>query len=375
MDYNLSDDQVLLRDTVRKFLEQASPLTAVRELAERGGGLRRDWWRQAAELGWTAMLIPEELGGGTVSGNGLLDLAIIAEEAGRMVAPGPLQAVNSVAAAVASRGTPDQQRALLPGLASGEQVACPAFRPPSWLAESADSSVTAERAGSEFVLRGSHPYVEAASDADWLLVTAFLDDEPWQFVVPASAPGLTITPLDSLDIVRTFGAADLSGVTVAADAALGAGPCSAEDLDYQLQVGLVLQCAEMVGAIQTVFDFTVRWAFDRYSFGRPLASYQALKHRFADLKMWVEACAATASGAARAVQQRDQNAAEYASVAKACIGEHAPEIVQDCVQLHGGIGLTWEHDLHLYLRRVTVDRALLGSPAEHLDHIGVLLGA
>jgi alkylation response protein AidB-like acyl-CoA dehydrogenase len=375
MDYNLSNEQVMLRDTVRKFLEQTSPLTAVRELAERGGGLERRWWQRAAELGWTAMLIPEEFGGGTVSDSGMLDLAIIAEEAGRLVAPGPLQAVNIVAAAVASRGTPDQQRALLPGLASGEQVACPAFCPPTWLAESADSSVSAERAGEGFVLCGSHPYVESASDADWLLVTASLDHEPWQFVVPASAPGLTVTPLDSLDIVRTFGAVDFADVAVAAGAALGGGSCTAEDLDWQLQVGLVLQCAEMVGAIQTVFDFTVRWAFDRYSFGRPLASYQALKHRFADLKMWVEACAATATGAAVAVQNRDPNAGEYTSVAKACIGEHAPEIVQDCVQLHGGIGLTWEHDLHLYLRRVTVDRALLGSPAEHLDHIGVLLSA
>ena len=375
MDYNLSEDQVLLRDTARKFLEQESPLTAVREQGEQGGGFRRPWWRQATDLGWTAMLIPEEFGGGTVSGHGVLDLAIIAEEAGRLVAPGPLQPVNVVAAAVADRGRREQQRQLLPALASGEQIAAAAFRPPPWLAESADPSVAAERTEQGFVLRGSHPYVESAGDADWFLVTAPLAGEPWQFVVPASAAGLTATSLDSLDLVRTFGQLDFSDVTVPADAALGGRACSPEQLEYQLQVGLVLQCAEMVGAIQTVFDFTVKWAFDRYSFGRPLASYQALKHRFADLKMWVEACAATATGAARAVQERSRDAGEYTSVAKACIGEHAPEIVQDCVQLHGGIGLTWEHDLHLYLRRVTVDRALLGSPAEHLDHIAVLLGA
>jgi alkylation response protein AidB-like acyl-CoA dehydrogenase len=105
MDYNLSEDQVLLRDTARKFLEQESPLTAVREQGEQGGGFRRPWWRQATELGWTAMLIPEEFGGGTVSGHGVLDLAIIAEEAGRLVAPGPLQPVNVVAAAVAARAS------------------------------------------------------------------------------------------------------------------------------------------------------------------------------------------------------------------------------------------------------------------------------
>jgi alkylation response protein AidB-like acyl-CoA dehydrogenase len=114
-----------------------------------------------------------------------------------------------------------------------------------------------------------------------------------------------------------------------------------------------------------VLEFTIQWAFDRYSFGRPLASYQALKHRFADMKLWLEASYATAAAAARAVQADGPEAAELASVAKAYIGERATDLVQDCVQLHGGIGVTWEHDIHLYLRRVTVDRVLWGTPSEH----------
>jgi alkylation response protein AidB-like acyl-CoA dehydrogenase len=135
----------------------------------------------------------------------------------------------------------------------------------------------------------------------------------------------------------------------------------------------VLQCAEMVGAIDRVFQFTVQWAFDRYSFGRPLASYQALKHRFADMKMWLEAAQATANAAAKAVQARGGDAAELVSVAKAYIGQRATDIVQDCVQLHGGIGVTWEHDLHLYLRRVTVDRMTWGTPSEHRRRLADIL--
>jgi alkylation response protein AidB-like acyl-CoA dehydrogenase len=133
-----------------------------------------------------------------------------------------------------------------------------------------------------------------------------------------------------------------------------------------------MQCAEMVGAIDRVFEFTVEWSFDRYSFGRPLASYQALKHRFADLKTQLEACRAIAARAARDVGARAETAALTVSAAKAYIGEHSVAIVQDCIQLHGGIGVTWEHDLHLFLRRVEVDRALFGTTEEHQDNVFAL---
>jgi alkylation response protein AidB-like acyl-CoA dehydrogenase len=122
-----------------------------------------------------------------------------------------------------------------------------------------------------------------------------------------------------------------------------------------------------------VFEFTVQWAFDRYSFGRPLASYQALKHRFADMRLWLEASFATAAAAARAVQAGDPDAAELASVAKAYIGERATDLIQDCVQLHGGIGVTWEHDIHLYLRRGTVNRTMFGTPGDHRRRLADLL--
>jgi alkylation response protein AidB-like acyl-CoA dehydrogenase len=121
--------------------------------------------------------------------------------------------------------------------------------------------------------------------------------------------------------------------------------------------------------METAFDMTVSWASDRYSFGRPLASYQALKHRFADMKAWLEASHAISDGAAASVQARAVDAAELVSVAKAYIGQYGVELLQDCVQLHGGIGVTFEHDLHLFLRRVTVNRALFGTPADHRQRI------
>ena len=144
---------------------------------------------------------------------------------------------------------------------------------------------------------------------------------------------------------------------------------AAAAVERQLQLAIVLQCAETVGALDRVLEFTLEYLADRSSFGRPLASYQAIKHRFADMKMWLEASHGVTELAARAVQDDDPEAAEIVSAAAAYLGDHATEIVQECVQLHGGIGVTWEHDLHLYLRRVTLDRNLFGTPAQHRERI------
>jgi alkylation response protein AidB-like acyl-CoA dehydrogenase len=137
----------------------------------------------------------------------------------------------------------------------------------------------------------------------------------------------------------------------------------------QLELAISLACAESVGAMQAAFDMTVEWAFDRYSFGRPLASYQELKHRFADMLSWLEAGHAISDAATRAVAEGSPNAAELLSTAKAFIGDYGSELLQDCVQIHGGIGVTFEHDIHLYLRRHTLDRALHGTPADHRQRL------
>ena len=150
----------------------------------------------------------------------------------------------------------------------------------------------------------------------------------------------------------------------------GAGP----DVERQLQIGLVLQNAETVGATERVFEFTLEYCRDRVSFGRPIGSYQALKHRLADIKLWLEACHGTATASARAVATRSGDASELVSVAKSYIGDRCPAIIQDCVQMHGGIGVTWDADLHLYLRRVAQNAALYGSVRQHRERLATLLG-
>jgi alkylation response protein AidB-like acyl-CoA dehydrogenase len=374
VDFELTDDQQLFWETARKFLDAECPTSVVRALADEPAGFDRGWWERAAELGWTSFFVPDELGGGTVSGRPVLDLVIVAEELGRHVGPGPLLPTNVVAAAIAAHGREDQRADVLPALASGQQVAAWAFAEPERGWRPRDVAVRAERIADGWVLDGEKAYVEAAGEATWLLVTARDDRGLVQFLVPATTDGLTITPVESLDLVRRFAHVRIERAHVPASTLLG-DPADAEAaVGDQLQLALAVQGAEMVGVIDRVFEFTVAWAFDRYSFGRPLASYQALKHRFADMKMWLEACHGTATAAARAIDRGADDASELASVAKAYIGDHAPELVQDCVQLHGGIGITWEHDIHLYLRRVTLDRALYGSPAEHRHHVASLLG-
>jgi alkylation response protein AidB-like acyl-CoA dehydrogenase len=375
VDFELSDDQELFRATTRKFLENECPLPVVRQLADEPAGFDSAWWREACALGWTSAFVPDDLGGGTVSGQAVLDLVIVAEEMGRLVAPGPFLPTNVVAAALAEHGSAEQQAEILPALAAGDAVATWAFAEPGRGWRPGDVTLRAAPAGDGWVLDGEKAYVEAAPQARWLLVTARRGDGGLvQLVVPASADGLTVAPVDSLDLVRRFGHVRFDGVRLPAGAVVGAAGGTETAVGRQLQIALVLQLAEMVGAMDRVFEFTSQWAFDRYSFGRPLASYQALKHRFADMKMFLEASHGTATAAARAVERRADDAAELVSVAKAYVGDRGPELVQDCVQLHGGIGITWEHDIHLYLRRVTLDRALYGAPADHRDQVAGFLG-
>jgi alkylation response protein AidB-like acyl-CoA dehydrogenase len=144
-------------------------------------------------------------------------------------------------------------------------------------------------------------------------------------------------------------------------------------IEALFELAVALQCASMAGSVDRVLEFTLEYLFDRFSFGRALASYQALKHRMADMKMWDEASLATAAAAARSVDARSERAFELVSVAKSYIGERAPLILQDCVQLHGGIGVTWDHDLHLYVRRVLQERTVFGTPHEHRERIATAL--
>jgi alkylation response protein AidB-like acyl-CoA dehydrogenase len=374
MELVLSQDQELFRDTTKKYLETSSPLTVVRRLADDPNGFERDWWRRGAELGWTALLVPEEFGGGSITGQGLLDLVLVAEEMGRLVAPGPLLAVNVVASALAASGTDEHRATVLPALVAGEQVATWCFAEPGGRWDAGGVQLEATSTADGFTLRGTKSPVEAAGQSEHFLVTARTGTGLTQLLVPTDTPGITVAPLESIDLVRRFAEVRFDEVQVPATAVVGEVGGAGADVERQLQLALVIQCAETMGATDRVFTFTLEYAFDRYSFGRPIASYQALKHRFADMKLWLESGMATATACAQVVQDGADDAAELVSAAASFIGDRTPEIVEDCVQMHGGIGVTWEHDIHLYLRRVTLNRALYGGPDEHRERLATLLG-
>ncbi|OBF86277.1 acyl-CoA dehydrogenase [Mycobacterium sp. 852002-51163_SCH5372311] len=360
-----SPEKALFSSTTQAFLQKEAPLRYVRELHAAGVSFDPAWWRRAAELGWTGLLVPEELGGGSVSGNGIADLAMVAEQLGKTVAPGPLYPVSTVLTGLITCGERQAHAAVVESLMSGETVASWAVSEPGRGWAPHDPSVTATQTGDGYRIDGAKDRVEAAAQSAVLLVTARCGDGVRQFLVPTDAPGVRITPQQSIDLVKQYARVDFDGVLVQPSAAVGTAAETAALIDRQSQIAQLLQCAEVVGIVQTVFDFTVQWALDRYTFGRPLASYQALKHGFADMKMWLEACRATTSAAVADVAAGSPEADLSVSVAKSYVGEMAGQIVQGCVQMHGGIGVTWEHDLHLYLRRVTLYRAMFGTPEEH----------
>ncbi|MGH9078506.1 MAG: acyl-CoA dehydrogenase family protein [Acidimicrobiales bacterium] len=374
MDLHLTDDQQLLDETTHKFLESTCPLDTVRRLAEtEPAGYERGWWKSGADLGWTSLLVTDEDGGGSVSGHGLLDLVLVAEEMGRMVSPGPLMPVNVVAEAVSRSGTDAQRRQVLPDLLDGARIASWCWGAPAAGVDTG-GAIRATLAKDGFVLDGTSGPTESGADADTYLVSVVTPQGPTQVLVPAGMPGVGAEKMHSLDLVRRYAKVSFDQVEVAPEMVLGEPGGAGVDIEHQLQTAVALQCAEMAGAIDRVFEFTVEYASDRYSFGRPLVSYQALKHRFADLKLWLESTLATAGAAAHSVDAGSKSATELISVAKSYIGERGPAILQDCVQLHGGIGVTWDHDLHLYLRRVMVDATQLGTPREHRERVAVAMG-
>jgi alkylation response protein AidB-like acyl-CoA dehydrogenase len=373
--FERSADQELFEETTRRFLDAECPLTKIRDLAGTKAGYEPDFWRKGAELGWTSLVVPEDAGGGSVSGSGVLDLVLLGYEFGLHAAPGPLGPTNLVAAALGRWGSEDHRAGVLAELISGERVAAWALAEPDPNSGFGSIGLQAETDGDQVLLVGTKVPVEAGHEADNILVTARHESGLSQLLVPHDAPGLSVVPLQGLDMTRRYARIEFDNVRVPASALVGEAGGAGPAVEWLTDLAVVIQLAEMVGAMQWAFDTTLDWAFNRYSFGRPLASYQEIKHRFADLKMWLEASYAITSTAANAVQADARNRAELVSAGKLYVGRQGSELMQDCVQLHGGIGVTFDHDLHLFLRRVTANIPTFGSPAEHAVRISHLLEA
>ena len=373
MDTELTEDQELLREMSARLIEDRCPIATVRALGDDERGVSTEYLKQTGELGWYALLVSEAHGGGQVSASGVSDAAVVAEERGRWVQPGPFVPTNLVALALSEFGSDAQRAALLPGLLAGEAVA-------SWAVADADgcweagAGVRVTGSGPSVVLDGVKGMVQDAHIANTLLVTAQGAAGPVHLLVPRDAPGVVVEPLSSLDITRRFFRVRFGQVELPADAVVGTPADAARLYDRLLEVAAVLTVAESVGGIGELADLTVAYAKERFAFGRPIGSFQAIKHNLADTALRLEMCRAISTAATRAVASRETFAGEVASMAKSFVGGHAVEISHDCFQVIGGIAYTWEHDQHLYFRRLATDALLYGDPAWHRERICALHG-
>ena len=369
---NPTDDQALLQQTTATFLDELVPPDVLRSLRDDPSGQPEGYWARGAELGWTSLLVREDHGGGAVGDHGLVDLTLIATEFGRHAAPGPLGPTNVVAALLSRRGG-DGHADAVHAIVAGTSMAAWCLHEPAPSHRWGHWVLDARVDGDEIVLNGTKRPVDSANVADLLLVTGRTDDGLTNVLVPSATPGVTVRPMKSLELTRRYAAVEFDDVRLPRTAAVGDVGAADADVEWAARLGMVIAAAESVGAMQATFDMTVQWGFDRYSFGRPLASYQALKHRFADMKSWLEASHAIADAAALAVATDEPDAVEISLAASAYIGQYGPELAHDCVQIHGGIGVTFEHDLHFFLRRIIANRASYGTPDEHRRRLADIL--
>jgi alkylation response protein AidB-like acyl-CoA dehydrogenase len=323
------------------------PPRLVRALASAGKDTDDKLWQRAAELGWAGLAVPAEHGG---AGQGVVELSLVAEEIGRAAAPGPFSDSALIALALARSG----QAGLLPGLAAGRLKA-------SWAHH---GSVAGSGNGGEFVLSGRATAVQAARTADWLLVTV-ADDEGTCLVLLDRARA-SVEARRTIDETRRWYDVVLDGVRVPAADVVAADPAQVQ---WLTDAAAVLTAADALGAGERLLEMTVGHVKVREQFGRPLGSFQSVKHKLADMLTTLKGARAATYYAAMALDAGVAGATAAASAAKAFTGEGVATLAGEALQAHGGIGFTWEHDLHLYLRRAKVDEMLYGAAAEHYERL------
>lgn len=363
MDFELTDEQRGLVDSTRSLVATRSPVSRVRELIERDQGFDSELWRRGAELGWPALAIAEGDGG---LGQRCIDLALVAIELGRGLACTPF--IPAVVAADALDGANHEQAPkLLRAIADGSLIATWAFAEfgHSWSADVI--STAARRRGDGYLLRGAKVSVQDADTAQILIVDAILDDAPARFIVPTDAPGVAIRRQRTLDVARTYCDVTFEEVPLDASALAASGAAAGHSIARTMRLNTVLTCAELVGIGQRLLAMTVAYVKDRVQFGRPVGQFQAVKHKCADMRMWVQASTAATYHAAMTLDSGHASADRSVSCAKAYVSDAINRVAGHALQLHGGIGFTWEHDLHLYLRRARVNSMLCGDAGHHRE--------
>jgi len=364
--YASTEEQDMIRDTARQFLEDRVGLGRVRDLMMSEEGFDPVIWKEMAELGWTGLAIAEGHGG---AGFGPVEMGVLLEEMGRQVTPGPFFASAVLATtAIQEIGSSSQQEAWLPRLASGETVASLAVfeEPRNW--SPADPSTSAFLSDDRWTINGSKRSVMSGGTADILLVTAGTEDGVGVFLVDPGSDGVVIEEEPVLDPTRRQAKMRLDSVVVDSAARLGESDATAA-LGRTLALGTVALACEQVGGAQRCMEMSVEYAKTRYQFGRPIGSYQAIKHRCANMLMRVEHAKSAAYHATR-VTEDPSELAIAAPLAGSVASKAYVWVAGENIQVHGGIGFTWEHDAHIYLKRAMASSLSLGSPHHQRDLLG-----
>lgn len=375
MNFAFSEEQEMLRQTVRRFLDTKAPSSVVRSLMETDDGFDPGLWQEIAAQGWQAMAIPEEYGG---AGFTFLEQGILMEEMGRTLFPVPyLSSVVLAADLILRAGTEEQKQELLPGIASGERRVALAHLEETGRWDAAGITMPAKRDGSDLILNGIKSFVLDGHTADTLLVAVRTangggDDDVALVVVDGAADGVTRRRLETMDMTRKQAEIVFDGVRVPESAVLGSAGWG--DLEGTIARAVVALAFEQVGGAQKCLEMSVAYAKERVQFGRPIGSFQAIKHKCADMLVKVESSKSAAYYAGWAVAEDSDEVPMVAPLAKSYCSEAYFFCAAENIQIHGGIGFTWEHDAHLYFKRAKTDELLFGTPAQHRAVLADRLG-
>jgi alkylation response protein AidB-like acyl-CoA dehydrogenase len=376
MDFGFNQEQELLRNTARKFLENECTSEFVRARMAEPAGVTDAFWTKLAEQGWTGLVYPEEFGG---TGLGFVDLTVLMEEMGRAVMPGPFFSTLLGGLTILEAGSAAQKKEWLTKIAGGEAKAALAFTEPNARWDAAAVAVTAREAGRKYTLSGTKLFVLDAHVADVIVVVARTRESkrPEEglslFLVPKGARGLTVKLLPTMDQTRKLCEVKFDDVVVGAEALLGPRDGAWAPLARVLDRATVALCAEMCGGAQRVLDMTTEYAKIRIAFGKPIGSYQGVKHKAADMLVESENAKSLTYYAAWAVDENVPEAPLAASMAKAYASDAFRKIAGAGIQLHGGIGFTWEHDLHLYFKRAKSSEFTFGDASYHRERVAQLI--
>ncbi len=374
MNFGFTEEQELLRVEVRKFLDQNASIEEVRKQVELPEGFSRDLWRRMAELGWVGLTVPESHGG---AGLDFVTFLVLLEETGRTLFPSPLLSTVLAAKAIERAGTEAQAQRWLPGLADGSRIATLALVEESDLLEPEGVQLLGKRDGDATVLSGTKLFVPDAGRADFFVVAfrSGTDSHGVSLaVIEKEAAGVEASDHPSMDLTKRMGQLSLDAVRVSDDHLLGEPGEAWPTLAWLIDAGAVLVTAEMVGAAEGALDITTRFAKERVQFEAPIGRFQGVKHPLAEMYVDVESFKSLVYYAAWALDEGSDDLSLAASRAKAYASEAFARIGLDCVQLHGGVGYTWEYDIQLYLKRSKWARPMFGDSDYHYDRIARIGG-